>query len=450
MRIPALVLPLFLAFLSACDTAPVLAPTPYVMLGDEGRQLYESLPDQLRTPEIPIMYFTDRVDEREPEADEPVYGAMRGDIVTYGVVTIAPEDKEMGWEEFVDLSTTPGSHEDVRLKVDDIDQCGTIWSTLSQLEIQDGQVVYPDSSVAAFLSNLEAFDRCMEPWLIEGDDNAAIVFVHGFNNTFEGASLRLAKTWHAIGRRGVPILFTWPAGFDAFKPIAYNHDRESGEFAVQSLKTLLLALAMNDRISRVHVVAHSRGVDVTTTAMREVEAEIAAAEGNTPFAQLSLGYDKDEFGERVGGQTPADVTKIETLTLVAADLDLDVFTQRFVAERAGRAAKRITIYTSARDKAITAADIFFASNLRLGKATMEDFDPRVRELVSALPSVDIIECRVKTKDSHLYLFEHPAALSDMVLAIRDHKYAGIQNGRPLERLAPGFWVLDEGYMRPEE
>lgn len=432
--------------LAGCSTAPVLAPPPYVMLGEAGRRHYEGLPERLRTPEIPIVFFTDRNDEREPGSDQPAFGAQRSDISTYGIATIRAEE-DLTWAEIVDLSTQPEGYRDVRLRLDDVRIKGNIGSLLSRLAVEDGRLVYPPRSVDAFLQDSASFHAALDPWMTSENDNAAIVFVHGFNSTFEGSALRLAKTWHAIGRDGVPILFTWPAGYDAFKPIAYNHDRESGEFAVMSLKTLLLTLALDDRIARVHLVAHSRGTDVAATAIRELHAELESSRGATASAQIALGRAFD--AERDTGRLPSDVLKLRSLILVAPDLDLDVFTQRFVAERSAAAAKTVTIYSSAKDRAIGIADIFFGSDVRLGQSTFADFDPRVQTLVGALPNVDLIECRVKTRDSHLYLFEHPAALSDMVRLVREQRPAGAEHGRPLEPVAPGFWALGEDYLRPE-
>jgi len=440
------------SLLAACDSAPVLAPAPYVMLGDAGRAWYRSIPNHLKTPEIPVIYWTDRQRE-ELKGGGFEYAARRSDNTFHGIATIAPEDEDLTWGDFVTRSTTKGSNADVRLRVDRLQQNGNFYDVLGELEVDNGQLVYPDAAVERYLQNVEKFNASMEPYLKPGNDNAAIIFIHGFNNDFDGAALRLAKTWHAIGREAVPIVFSWPAGRDGLKPIAYNHDRESGEFAVQSLKKLLFSLALNDRIARVHLVAHSRGTDILSTAIREVEMEIAGALRNTPFAQLTIGKDADELGETAFEREPSDITKIETLTLVAADLDLDVFLQRFVVNRSGRAAKRILIYTSAKDKAIWVSGVFFGSDKRLGRATIEDFSAHLRSLVAALPKVEFIECRVKTDDSHLYLFEHPAALSDMVLAIRDGKRAGAEHGRPLKPADPnhpGFWVLDEDYLRPDE
>ena len=46
---------------------------------------------------------------------------------------------------------------------------------------------------------------------------------------------------------------------------------------------------------------------------------------------------------------------------------------------------------------------------------------------------------------HSYFYSHPAALSDLILILRDNRQPGEANGRPLVQLSPGFWRLDDGY-----
>ena len=457
---------------TGCRHETVLVDTPHAMLGDRGRLVYETLPDELKTTDLPVVYFTDRADTAS-QTSAPRYGSDRSQDISFGVarVGLTPEPT---WDELVDASTSDDRELEYRLEVREVKQTGTIPSLEGRLRVEDGEVVYPPEASAAFESNLADFAATLEPFLTDDPNgNAALVFVHGFNNTFDDAVLRLAQTWHAAGRHGVPIVFSWPAGFDAvLAPVAYNRDRESGEFSVLQLKTLLMALAANDNIDRIHLVAHSRGTDVTTTALREIAAEIEAAQGRTFFSQRT----KEARGRRVDyvepdierSMRPSDVLKLETLVLVAPDLDVDIFIQRFISERVMRIARRMVVYSSKKDEALGLARIFFASRDRLGDVTMEDLDPTTRELVHQLPNMEFVECRVGGVSSHAYLFEHPAALSDMILVVREGltpSDQGIPGGhapssavgsgllprqRPLEVLKPGFYVLKEDYLEPND
>ena len=99
---------------------------------------------------------------------------------------------------------------------------------------------------------------------------------YGYNNTFEDGTFVIAELWHFLGRQGVPILYTWPAGFFC-RLRGYNHDRESGEFTVFHLKQFLRIVASTPGLEQLHLVAHSRGTDVLTTALRELFIETWAA-----------------------------------------------------------------------------------------------------------------------------------------------------------------------------
>ncbi len=452
---------------AGCRHETRLVDTPRIMVGERGQRAFETVPERLRTPDIPVVYFTDRRD-RSLDGDDPTampdYGSERSQNISFGVARIGllPEPT---WAQLVEDSTTDDRPREYKLRVESVELSGTMASLEGRLRVRNEEVVYPAEASAAFAQDLADFRATLEPFLTDGPEgNAALVFVHGFNNSFDDAVLRLGQTWHAAGRHGIPIVFTWPAGFDAWlAPVAYNHDRESGEFSVLQLKTLLMALAANEDIDRIHLVAHSRGTDVTTTALREIAAEIEAAQGRTFFSQRTqqaLGEDVDFVEpDLAAGLRPSDVLKLETLVLVAPDLDLDIFTQRFLSERVMRIARRVVVYSSKEDGALGLARLFFASRDRLGDARLDDFDPISRSLINDLPSIEIVECHVGGVSSHAYLFEHTAALSDMIMVIRDGlKPAGDGGGsearyeespldaRPLKVLEPGFYLLDESYL----
>jgi esterase/lipase superfamily enzyme len=248
-----------------------------------------------------------------------------------------------------------------------------------------------------------------------------VVFVHGYNNDFSAAAFTLAELWHFLGREPVPLLYTWPAGHGG--PSGYAYDRESGEFTVFHLKQLLRELGSFDEIDALHLVAHSRGTDVTTTALRELFIEARAA-----------GLDfRNEY-------------RIANLLLAAPDLDVEVMGQRLIAEDVATGIGRITIYTSADDKALAAARDLFGSALRLGAVTPRDLPAEVAEQLAQVGNVSFVEMRGRTGFlGHGYFHSHAGASSDLVLVIRYGRDPGAENGRPLEPIGPRFWAIDDAY-----
>jgi len=432
---------------SACASTDLIA-TPHVMAGEEGRASYAAVSTALQVAEIPLVYVTDRqVVEEERAGFGTVYGAGRDPLLRFGTATLGLTPQP-SWGQLVAASTQLDREHDYEVALTRVEQRGVMASLRGKHVVIDGELVYPAEALAAFRRDREALLACFEPFLRPGDDNEVLLYVHGFNNTFEDAALRLGQLWHALGRRGVPLLYTWPSAYDSWlMPVAYNHDRESGEFSTAHLKLLLITLALHPRISGVHLIAHSRGTDVATTTLREIGTEVWSAHGGTTFAQLAQGGSKISALDAKAVRAAAKVVKLKTVVLAAADMDLAVFAQRFMTQRVLRLMDRLVVYSSTGDFAIGGADVLFASDLRLGETDYERCDPNLRRILGGLGTVEMIECRLDA-DSHAYLFEHPAALSDLIRVIRDRAPPGAEHGRPLVERGPGFYVLGDDYLRP--
>ena len=102
-----------------------------------------------------------------------------------------------------------------------------------------------------------------------------IIYIHGYNNTFNDAITTIANLWHFMGRQDVPIAYKWPAGSGGLT--GYTSDSESGEFTIFHLKMFLEDLAANPNVERISILAHSRGTDVTISAIRELGIAARAA-----------------------------------------------------------------------------------------------------------------------------------------------------------------------------
>ncbi len=76
-----------------------------------------------------------------------------------------------------------------------------------------------------------------------------MVFVHGFNNTFEDSVYRFAQIVHDSGADVAPVIFTWPSRASVFD---YNYDKESTNYSRDALEQILRAIVREprSRISR--------------------------------------------------------------------------------------------------------------------------------------------------------------------------------------------------------
>lgn len=253
-----------------------------------------------------------------------------------------------------------------------------------------------------------------------GDD--AYVFIHGVNSPFDDAVIMMAQLWHYLGRTGVPIVYSWPAGRKGV--LGYNHDIESGDFTIWHLKRFLAALASSPDIGRIHLIAHSRGSNVTLEALRELHLFNAGAGIETRHA-LKLG----------------------NLILAAPDLDLEVATQRILPEGLLAVPSRMTVYISRKDRAMGFSSWLFGGLSRLGKITRGELTYSQRGHMETVPSFDLIDARIKRTDwsGHSYFYQSPAVSSDVLLILRDDLDPGAENGCPLRQGPPHYWIIDEHY-----
>lgn len=400
---------------------------PFVWI-ERGPAAFEAAtPPTQRRGSIEVLYLTDRVAEGV-DAAGPVYGYGRSRSVGYGVAEVGYDPPET-WASLRERATTLVDPRDATPPPEPVvlarRETARFGRAPADLEIRDGRLVPTEPTLERERAAQAVLEAELERRLAAADRRDVYVFVHGFNNTFDEAVIRLAELWHAMGRPGVALAHAWPAGYGGV--LGYTYDRESGEFTVRHLKNLLLFLAASPAVERVHVVAHSRGTDVAVTALRELHL-VARARGEDSRASL----------------------KLATLVLAAPDLDTDVFDQRFVKEALYEAAGRTTIYFNPGDSAIGLAKWLFSSRRRVGDFHIEDLEVEVRDHLARLPHVEFVQCDLAGRaGAHDYVFKDPSALSDVVLLLREGARAGSAS-RPLDAPEPGLWRMTNAYLAPSE
>ena len=300
---------------------------------------------------------------------------------------------------------------DVTLDLKEINPVGSFITPLSPERVEEGK---PE----------KAFIQLIEAKLKKCQKKEVFIFIHGFNNTFEYAVKTTSQLWHYMGRQGIGITYSWPSGTNGL--FGYGADKESGDFTVFHLKQFLKTLYNCPSIERVNILAHSRGTDVTTTALRELHLE---------NKQL--------------GRSLKDM-KLNNLILAAADIDVEVFAQRVIAEEVHLAPRRTTIYLGAGDRALSMSENMNLSAKRLGLMKPVDIKEHGRKLLKSWPSVHFIHIPQSFNFiGHSYFIDDPAVSSDLILLVRDDKDPGAANGRPLIKDESGMWILEADYPQFE-
>lgn len=401
-------------------------PTPRLLTAGVEPSPFDSVPPALRTPVAEVVYFTDRKPGKASDRGQE-YGYERSMSAAFGTMQVHFGPKEMDWPAVVAESLAHKRSGKMMVRAGGITELGRYPETPEQIDWSapdDPKIA--GSDVAEREAADERFRALMAERLARSPDKRAFVFVHGYHCEFEWPAYVIAQLWHYMGRRGVPVAYSWPAA----RPGAlrgYQYDRESGEFTVHHLKQFLVLLASCPDLEEVQIVGHSRGTDVLASALRELRYELGG-----PVAA----------GRKL---------KLGTIVLAAADIDATVATQRLSA--AGlllMPQKLLTVYVSREDRALGLSTWMFDSSRRLGMLRPEDLRSRAVEVLKRYPKCEIVDSRVKTPKifSHSYFFAHASGSSDLILLLRDNRPAGEANGRPLKRDPSGFWIIEEGYPAP--
>ena len=276
---------------------------------------------------------------------------------------------------------------------------------------------------------VEAFRQLLVQQLELTPRKEVFIFVHGFHNTFDDAAFAMAELWHFLGRIGVPIVYTWPAGYPG--AFGYTYDRESSEGTVYHMRKVLELISGFPEVEKIHLIAHSRGTDVAVSALRELT-----------------------IGARASGIDPRKRYKVHNLILAAPDLDLQVAEQRIVGDQLSLSVNRFTVYSSPKDKALGSSRRLFRSPRgRLGTLGIDEIPDAVADVMDYSGSNFAIVSFEGASDAtpsagdrwgHSYFRDAPTVSSDIVLMLRDDLDPG-PPGRPLEHIGRKFWRVPLGY-----
>jgi esterase/lipase superfamily enzyme len=222
-----------------------------------------------------------------------------------------------------------------------------------------------DLPSAAFWKSLEARAR-------DAGRSATLIFIHGYNTTFEQAAWRTAQVIHDLRFRGAGVFFSWPSAGAA---PAYTVDEASAERSQASLTRFFEEFANLAGQGEVYVVGHSMGTRILTQSLA------TAARSR-----------------------PALASRVKEIVLTAPDIDSVVFKEQVVPALKALNAP-ITLYASQNDRALRASKVVHGAS-RAGAAT----DP-----VLVVDGVETIVASAVETDflGHTYFASERSVLNDL-------------------------------------
>ncbi|MDP2848214.1 MAG: alpha/beta hydrolase [Humidesulfovibrio sp.] len=168
-----------------------------------------------------------------------------------------------------------------------------------------------------------------------------VLFIHGFDNSFEDAAKTSARIGVGIGFTGALVLYSWPS---AGSPASYLGDRNNAYWAVHDLKELITDLTASQWVGRVSIGVHSMGNEAFIRAYTELASECKSTRGGC-----------------------ADLRKVRAIVLAAPDVDREIFLDQHAAKLTSLDA-RVVLYASRADMALAASALMQGGDYeRLGK-----------------------------------------------------------------------------------
>lgn len=244
------------------------------------------------------------------------------------------------------------------------------------------------------LTEYEFIERAL---LDSGDAKDLLLFIHGYNVSFDAAIYRTAQIGYDLGFNGICVAFSWPS---AGQFHAYLSDLNNCEWSSSHLATFMSWLFESFPGHRIHVIAHSMGNRALATAI-----------------------------QRLG---MSDSRKCNQVMMTAPDLDSDVF--REVASALTYRSSQVTLYASTNDDALKAAKVVQGGYPRAGDASS----------IVVVPGVDTVDAStVDTNLSgHSYYADNRSVLSDMHWLVTTGARPDQRFGLRAAGVAPSrYWVF---------
>jgi esterase/lipase superfamily enzyme len=166
----------------------------------------------------------------------------------------------------------------------------------------------------------------------------ALIFVHGFNTTFNESLYRVAQVVWDLQYKGIPILFSWASwgGVDRYNAIgltrSYIYDRDSAILARDAFLAVLRTLRGALGVKRIHVVAHSMGNFLLLNAL-EYEARNSASNRLSEVIMAAPDLDRAQFIQIVPKVRPIT----DGMTLYASSVDYALKASKVAARGTVRA-----------------------------------------------------------------------------------------------------------------
>jgi esterase/lipase superfamily enzyme len=302
--------------------------------------------------EVPVFFATDR-QHLDTTSVKTYYGGKRNPTsqLEYGIAKVSiPENHRMGeierpkWWKF-ELWENPSEH----IILMDID---------------------------AF--NRNSFVNTLRQSVANSKASDLLLFIHGYNTSFEDAAIRTAQIAYDLQFPGQTILYSWPS---EAKLEGYTADENNIDWTLPHFEDFLNLLLTSVGADMVNTIAHSMGNRIMVRALDRLN-----------YSTL-----------------PDNAAKLRNVIFAAPDIDAATFKQ-FVKQFKQKA-DRLTLYASSNDKALKASMSVHGGYPRAGIAGADI------TIVDGLDTIDASDVDTSFM-GHSYFGDNRSIISDIFYLIK--------------------------------
>lgn len=206
-----------------------------------------------------------------------------------------------------------------------------------------------------------------------------LMYVHGYNMTFENATRIAAQLQHDIRYPGVALAFNWPSRGNFAQ---YTVDEGNIEWSEVDLNRYINELCINQGLTHLDIVAHSMGSRAVTNSV------------------ITLARRDERIRQCIGH-----------VVLASPDIDAGTF-KRAIAPEFAELDIPLTLYASSKDSALKASKTIHGSYPRVGESGE---DLTVIEGVTTIDTTEISDSLF----GHSDYAQTPALLTDLRLMLSE-------------------------------
>lgn len=228
-----------------------------------------------------------------------------------------------------------------------------------------------------------------------------LVFVHGYNVSFQDAAMRTAQLAHDLKFPGVPFFYSWPS---ANRVRGYLQDEETARLCESVFETVLSELSKLP-VEEIYIVAHSMGNRI-------------------------VGHGLQAYVDK-GKNTKV----IKELLLAAPDINADLFKSTIAPRLAQMQGTRTTIYASSFDLALMASKVMHGFR-RVGESSGGV------QVFSGMDTIDASNVSQSVRNfGHSYIVDSASVISDLRAIVAQRLAAKARGLTQMGAVPNLYWQL---------